>query len=68
MTQPLFTDAEKAEEARRELKLRRRVYPRYVRTVADGKLADRRIALMCEIAEEYEARSRNGDLLGRSGQ
>lgn len=49
-----FTDAEKRACAYRELKMRRRVYPRWV---ADGRMtqaeADREIALMQAIAEDY---------------
>lgn len=49
-----FTDAEKRACAYRELKMRRRVYPR---RVAEGRMteaeADREIALMQAIAEDY---------------
>lgn len=50
----IFTDADKRACAYRELKMRRRVYPRWVQegrmTQAD---ADREIALMQAIAEDY---------------
>lgn len=49
-----FTAAEKREAAERELKFRRRAYPRFV---ADGRMnqakADRQIALMEAIAADY---------------
>lgn len=49
-----FTDAEKRECALRELRLRRRVYPRFV---MDGRMtqadADREISIMQEIADDY---------------
>lgn len=54
----MFTNKEKAECAARELKMRQRVYPRWV---ADGKLkqsaADWQIALMEEIANDYSAKA-----------
>lgn len=54
-----FTDAEKADCARREVKQRERVYPRLIET---GKLtpgfAQRQIDLMIEIAEDYEAKAK----------
>jgi antibiotic biosynthesis monooxygenase (ABM) superfamily enzyme len=50
-----ITSAEKAKEARREVAMRRRVYPGWV---SSGKLspaaADRQIAVMQAIAEDYE--------------
>lgn len=50
----IFTDAEKRACAYRELEMRRRLYPRWV---ADGRMteaeADREIALMQAIAEDY---------------
>lgn len=53
-----FTDTEKAAEARREVKMRRRVYPGWV---AMGRQtqeqADRHIAIMDEIATEYTTRA-----------
>jgi hypothetical protein len=49
-----FTAREKRESAERELKMRRRVYPRWIE---QGKLtqekADREIELMAEIASDY---------------
>lgn len=54
----MFTDQQKREAADRELKFRRRVY---ARRVAEGKMkqeqADREIAVMAEIAEDYRAKS-----------
>ena len=51
-----YSDIEKAEEIRREIKMRKRVFPRWV---ADGRMkqadADRRIAILEEIAGEYES-------------
>jgi hypothetical protein len=50
-----ITAAEKAKEARREVAMRRRVYPGWV---GGGKLsqaaADRQIAIMQAIADDYE--------------
>lgn len=52
-----FTAAEKRAAAERELKFRRRVYPRWI---AAGKMtqkeADRQIALMEAIAADYAER------------
>lgn len=52
-----FTDTDKREAAEREAKMRRRVYPRWV---TDGRLkqaeADRQIALMDEIANDYRSK------------
>ena len=49
-----YTDEDKLKAAEREVKMRRRVYPRWV---ADGKMtqvqADREIAIMEAIAEDY---------------
>ena len=57
-----FTDQEKAECAAREVKMRRRAYPRWV---ASGQMpkaqADREIAMMEEIASDYRAKT---DLFG----
>ncbi len=51
----MFTNEQKWECAAREVKQREHVYPR---RVADGKmtqaLADRQIAMMKEIADDYE--------------
>ena len=50
-----FTAREKATEARRETELRKRVYPRFVgEGKISGKAADRQIAIMDEIAADYE--------------
>lgn len=54
-----FSNAEKAQECRRELGKRRHVYPR---AVSEGKMkqdaADRLIALMEDIQADYEALDR----------
>ena len=54
-----FTDEEKSTAARREVTMRKSVYPRRVR---DGKMlqatADREIAIMQEIADEYAEKDR----------
>jgi len=54
----MFSDQQKRESAERELKMRRRVYPRWV---ADKRMtqeqADREIAVMAEIAEDYRVKS-----------
>lgn len=53
-----FTDARKAAEARREVKMRRRVYARRVGTGAmSASEADYQIAVMEEIADDYEERA-----------
>lgn len=53
-----FTDQQKHEAAERELRFRKRVY---ARRVADGRMkqeqADREIAVMAEIADDYRAKS-----------
>lgn len=53
-----MTDTEKYECARRELAMRRRVYPKWVES---GRMtqetADREIACMAQIAEDYKAKS-----------
>jgi hypothetical protein len=53
-----FTDDDKRAAAEREVKWRKRVYPR---RVADRRMtqeqADREIAIMEAIAEDYRARS-----------
>jgi hypothetical protein len=59
-----YTDAEKAEEALREARMRRRVYPGLIsagRKKPDE--ASRQIALMDEIAAEYAARAKGPRLL-----
>lgn len=59
-----FTPAEKAHEAEREINMRAQVYPRQVRA---GKMsqdsADRRIAIMKEIAAEYKALAQREQLV-----
>jgi transposase len=47
---PAFTNRQKAQEARREVAMREQVYGRRVMTAKDRH----RIALMQEIAEDYE--------------
>lgn len=67
-----FTAAQKAQCAAREVAQRRRVYPRLV---AGNRMtqaqADREIAIMEAIAEEYLARAESeraaGDLFGARG-
>jgi hypothetical protein len=50
-----FTAAEKAAEVRREIGLRRRVYPRMIASrQLDVKAAERHIAIMEQIAQDYE--------------
>lgn len=62
----MFTDAEKAECAEREVKQRKYVYPRRIEA---GKmtqaLADRQTAIMEEIATEYRAKADAEDRKGR---
>ena len=56
---PRFTDEEKAKCAEREARLRRQVYANRVGTKRmSQQLADREIAKMDEIAEEYRAKVR----------
>lgn len=66
MTNSRITENEKAECAEREVRQRRRVYPRFV---ADGRMtqafADRQLALMEEIAREYRAKADAQDAKGR---
>lgn len=66
MSVPAFTAREKSDAAMREVKQRRRVYPRWV---SDGRMtqvfADRQIALMEEIATEYAARADAEEATGR---
>jgi hypothetical protein len=51
----MFTDTEKLECARREVKQREHVYPRRVEAGQMSQaLADRQIALMKSIADDYE--------------
>jgi hypothetical protein len=53
----MFTDRDKWQAAERELNMRRRVYPNWV---ASGRMsqqeAERQIALMNEIADDYRVR------------
>jgi hypothetical protein len=53
----MFTDREKWQAAERELNMRRRVYPSWV---ASGRMtqqeADRQIALMDAISDDYQAK------------
>lgn len=52
-----FSDEEKATEAKREVAMRKRVYPRWV---ADGRMkqdhADRQIEIMQEIEQDYKSK------------
>ncbi len=49
-----FSDAEKRECAEREARMRRRVYPRWVEQKKMSlSQADKQIALMDEIADDY---------------
>jgi hypothetical protein len=67
-----ITTADKAACARREAKMRARVYPRWV---ANGKMtqaqAERETAIMNAIAQDYETRAEaermTSDLFGRTG-
>ncbi|WP_246272621.1 hypothetical protein [Phyllobacterium pellucidum] len=61
-----ITNKDKAECAEREVKQRQRVYSRWV---ADGRMAqafaDRQIAVMQAIAQEYRAKADADDQAGR---
>ncbi|NTS31313.1 hypothetical protein HQ945_08595 [Phyllobacterium sp. BT25] len=61
-----MTNKDKAECAEREVKQRQRVYSRWV---ADGRMAqafaDRQIAVMQAIAQEYRAKADADDQAGR---
>lgn len=61
---PVFQVAELAEEARREVAMRKRVYPRWVEggRMTQAK-ADRGLALMEAIAEKLEAEAATGRLI-----
>lgn len=54
-----YTDEDKLEVADREVKMRKRVYPRWVEA---GRMtqaqAERQIAIMSEIADDYRGRTR----------
>lgn len=53
---PKFSDEEKLRAAEREVKFRRRVYPRWVQANRmSQEEADRQIALMDDIADDYRA-------------
>lgn len=58
----MFTDAEKADEAKRESGYRRRVYARLVQ---HGNMkqadADRKLAIMDEIERDYRAKVEAGE-------
>jgi hypothetical protein len=62
----MITNREKAECAEREVKQRRRVYPRFV---ADGRMtqdfADKQIATMEAIAADYRRMADAEDAAGR---
>lgn len=62
----VFTNREKMREAQREIGQRQWVYPKRIDA---GKLkqadADRQIAIMREIAEEYRAAAEQEDKAGR---
>lgn len=64
MTAPTFTAAEKRAEVQRELQIRRKLFPGWV---SSGRItqevADRRIAILEEIARDYQA----NDLFERVG-
>ena len=61
---PTFTAAEKRAEVQREIQMRRRAFPRWVSSGRIGQAtADRRIAILEAIAEDYAER----DLFGRVG-
>ena len=56
-----FTDAEKQQCAAREARIRQHVYKRNVKAGKMSPLhAQREIALMEEIADDYEQRARDG--------
>lgn len=64
MSGSLWTDEQKLEAIEREVKMRRRVYPRWV---ADGRMtkrkADEELAIMQAIAEDYRAKAEGARLL-----
>jgi len=63
-----FTEAEKLECVERELRMRRKVYPAWVRTARMREAqAEREIALMEAIVADYRERAGMPDLLERSG-
>lgn len=54
-----FTAAEKAAEVRREIAMRKRVYPGWIAArKLDVKAAERQIAIMEQIAHDYEQAAR----------
>lgn len=59
-----FTNAEKAECAERELRQRRRVYPRFIeQNKMSQSFADSQIAMMEEIANDYHKLAQGERLL-----
>lgn len=58
MPEQVFSAADKAKAARREVSQRKRVYPRLIE---QGRMsapeADRQIAVMTQIAADYEAKA-----------
>ena len=60
----MYSNADKAAEARREMLTRERVYPRWI---ADKKIkadeAARRIAIMTEIATDYDELAKKDKLV-----
>jgi hypothetical protein len=61
-----FTNREKADAAAREVRMRQRVYPRRVASGAmDQTGADKQIAIMEEIAQDYRAMAEQDDASGR---
>lgn len=70
MANSRFSFEEMAREARREVALRKRLYPDFVNRskYMSQKEADYRLALMEAIAEHLESmRHKKDDLLGRAG-
>jgi hypothetical protein len=60
----MFTAKEKCLEAMREVKMRRRVYPRWIEEGHISQdVADRRIEIMQQIAEDYEKLAEDERLL-----
>jgi hypothetical protein len=65
---PKFTNERKAKCARREIRKRQFVYPDSVaKKRMTQAMADEEIAVMCEIAEEYEEKAKGESLLGLMG-
>lgn len=60
----MFTAEEKYMEVRRELKMRMRVYPRMIEAGdLSAQAAGQRIAIMQEIAEDYEKQAQTERLI-----